>query len=424
VFVPPLAAPFSASKTALFIFAAYMLAGLVVLSNPDLCMRDGEGWLWCAILACVSVVAVSAAVSRLRYLSGPSIAFIAGGLLLFWAARFALAGNTRALLYTASAAALIVALTTVAQFFEINVLSSFGLASSDVHRMRMYSTLGNPDFVAAFLAAALPASLVLSLATRYQRAYGIASALVIALAIVLTGSRAGVLALVAATVVFMIVAVEGRAARWCVCGAVLLLCAVAGTQLLNARTAAESARGRVFIWQVTLSDTALSAAGSGPGSFEYLYPARLGKFFSEPGHDESLRFAGHERHAQNDFVEAWSDAGWLGLALLLLSVGIWFWPARRRLRDAEAPMRSTVAAAIAGVAALCVASMFDFPLHRAETWALLWLWTAVPFVPHGAPPARPRSRVPLRACGAALLTVTGSYLAIATAASSARPEPA
>ncbi|MDR3793769.1 MAG: hypothetical protein P4L03_10355 [Terracidiphilus sp.] len=62
----------------------------------------------------------------------------------------------------------------------------------------------------------------------------------------------------------------------------------------------------------------------------------------------------------------------------------WFRVAWRRLRGLEGEARLVVLAAMASVAALLGASLVDFPLHRAETWALLWLTMAVPLTGAGA----------------------------------------
>jgi hypothetical protein len=320
---------------------------------------------------------------------------------------------------TISAAALVAALITIAQFCSLNPLEGLGMSASFSGRMRMYSTLGNPNFVAAFLTAALPASLALLLAARYERMLGIASTLLIAAAVLLTGSRAGVLALVSALVVFAGVAIERRAARWLMFGVAALVCVLAAAAHLNSRTLSESARGRLFIAQVALSDgVAGSAFGSGPGSFAYLYPAKLGRFFSDPGREPLLRFAGHERHAQNDFVEAWCETGWLGLVSLVAVFAVWFHVAHHSMRETNGRVRHVNAAAIAGVAAIGVTALFGSPLHRAETWGVLWLWMAVPFARHQEPSREGYCALPLRFCGAALLSIVGSYVAFAPVASS------
>lgn len=419
VFVPALAAPFSTPRTAIFVLVSSVLGGLVLSTASGLKMWDGEGYLWSAVLVYVAIVVTSAALSPWRYMGVSAVVFAITGLLLFGAARVALAGTTRALLLTISVSAALVSLLTIAQFWNLNLLAFSGAPGVSAGRMRMYSTLGNPNFVASFLAAAIPAPLALAFGSCHRRVLWLSTALVIAVGIVLTGSRAGVLALVAAVLVFATTAIRNGLARWSVVGALALVCVLGAAAHLNPRTASESLRGRAFIWKVALADgAARSAFGSGPGSFGYLYPTRMGRFFSEPGHGNLLRFAGHERHAQNDFVEAWHDTGWLGLTSLLAIFGLWLGSMWIRFRHQEAAMRATTAAAMAGVAALLVASMFDFPLHRAETWTLLWLWMAVPFAERAltAPP-RPLRFLPVRYCIAGLLIVVGACFSFAQVAS-------
>jgi tetratricopeptide (TPR) repeat protein len=90
----------------------------------------------------------------------------------------------------------------------------------------------------------------------------------------------------------------------------------------------------------------------------------------------------------------------------------------RQLRAAEGEIRAQVAVAIASVSALCAASLFDFPMHRAETWALLWLSMAVPLLSPTLSPAPLHRRVWLRYAGAAALLIAGSYAAFTPLAAS------
>jgi O-antigen ligase len=418
-FIPALASPFSVPKTAIFVLLSFVFGGLVLSTASDLKMREGERNLWIAVLVYIAIVVTCAAVSPLRYLSTSRVAFATGGLLLFGAARFVLAGKTRALLLTISGTATLVALFTIAQFWNLDLLAFSGVSGVSASRMRMYSTLGNPNFVASFLAAAVPAPIALALGKCHQRAPWIVTSLVIAMGIVLTGSRAGVLALVAAVVVFGAITIRNRVAWWSVIAGLAIVCVCVAIVHFNPRTATESLHGRYFIWKVTLADgAARSALGSGPGSFGYLYPIRMGRFFSDPSHANLLRYAGHERHAQNDFVEAWHDTGWLGLTSLLAIFGLWLGLMRIHLRDEQASVRAATATAVAGVAALLVTAMFDFPLHRAETWTLLWLWMAVPFAKQESPTPRALRFVPVRCFGAGLLIVVGGCFAFVQVASS------
>jgi hypothetical protein len=376
--------------------------------------RD-ERVFWGAAAALVLVTLLSAALAEDRWRCADSVVHTVCGVLLAYAVARLLKGQKsswRMVQQAIAAAGVLVALLTVAQYF----------LSHAPGRMRMYATVGNPDFVATLLAAMLPTTIVLWRSARKRRWIWLGAALQIAAAVELTGSRGGVLALAAGLVVMALLILERLRSRIAVLAAVAMLCfLVCGTQL-NARTPWESLRGRVLIWQVGLGDgVAASALGSGPGTFSYTYPEQLGRYFSLPGRRALLRFAEPERHAQNDFVEVWHDTGWLGLAVLLTLLVVWFQLAGRRLRAMDAAAtepRAALIASIATVAALTAASLLDFPLHRAETWALLWLMMAVPLLQAAPYGTRPQPRRWPGYALALLVILAGGLAALAPLAAS------
>jgi len=420
VYSSAFSASFASPKNAIFAGVAFALAAFALTYSSPSKLAKGEGFLWIAAAAYLGVNIVSAIRSQGYLIFFESISFPLCGVLLLVAARTAFYGEDSGLylrnLQTAIAgAAALVALIAAAQFFGIHLPGAFTLYNSS-NRMRIYATLGNPDFVAAFLAICLPAAIGLAGSARGGRKLWIMACVMISVAIVLTGSRGGVIAGAAGVTVATYLLMRKR---WPVLIAVLVAFALlAGTQL-NARTLRESLRGRIFIWQVSLDkEAARSALGSGPGSFAYNYPVRQGQFFSRPGRESLLHFAGRELHAQNDFVEAWQETGWLGLCALMMLLGSWFQVAIRRLRASDDAAKPATAVAIASVAALCAAALFDFPMHRAETWALLWLSMAVPLISATPPVTIGRRWATLRYAGAALLLAAGSYFAFAPLAAS------
>jgi putative inorganic carbon (hco3(-)) transporter len=417
---------FAAPKNAIFTATAVSLAALALLYSSRWQPEKGDRAFWVAIVAFLALNMVSALLAHDRSLCIESVAFSSCGVLLLAGAPGALTGHgqkTRGLLVAIAAAASLVALVTVAQFFRIDLHGVLGFTSNYAGRMRMYSTLGNPDFVASFLAVAMPAALALSLTAPRLRALWIAASVLIGGAVLLTGSRGGAIAMAAGVSVVALTLKRKRAVRVSVpiLAGALVVCALAAGTGLNPRTVSESLRGRMIIWQVSLGEgAAQSAFGAGPGTFAYIYPAELGRFFTQPGRDSMLRFATHERHAQNDFVEAWHDAGWLGLASLVALLGTWFAMAIQRLRKSEEEARPAISVAIAAVLALCFASLFDFPMHRAETWSLLWVLMAVPLASAAVLPVRIRRFTGLKVAGAALLIVAAAYGAFAPLAASYR----
>ena len=417
--------PFSAPKNAILLLATSGLAAVALLSSAAWRPGTNQRRFWIAAAVFVALNIFAAVLSHHPMLAVESVEWIVCGALLIAAASELLSGEDSAiclrnLLIAITSAAGLVSFVTIAQFAGIDLSGLFGAYSNGTGRMRMVATLGNPDFVATFLAAAMPAALGLALLTRRFRALSVASAVLIGVAILLTGSRGGALAMTAGIAVVALTAMRRQPwSRFAVIAVLLAVCAATAGTEFNARTPVESMRGRIFIWQVSLSGgEAQLPLGSGPGTFAYDYPTRLGRFFAQPGHEPLLRFATQERHAQNDFVEAWHDTGWLGLTSQLALLGAWFALALRRLRAADVETRPAVSAAIATVTALCVASLFDFPMHRAETWAMLYLSMAVPLVRRSSSIASvPRSVWP-RYAGAVSILVLGGFSAFAPLAAS------
>ena len=393
------ASPFAAPKSALLMLASGILAALLLTRSTAWRLAREEHGFWMAVAAYGVVTAISAVFSPRRELCLQGVELLACGVLLLVASRLVLGGadsarNTRDLQIAIATAATLVALVTLVQFFVTHRWWLFGLYAG---RMRMCATLGNPDFVATLLAASIPTAIGLTIAapSGCWRVASITSALLIVIAILLTGSRGGVLVLTACLAVLALSARRRQRTRLLL--AVVVVCSLAAICDLNSRTVSESLRGRVFIWQVSLGDGATrSVLGSGPGTFSYEYPSRLGRFFAEPGRARLLHFASNERHAENDFVEAWQETGWLGLAALLAMFGAWFALAVRRLNECSDATRSAVVVSIASVFALCAASLVDFPQHRAETWALQWILMAIPMACSTPVPAQSSTAVPVQ----------------------------
>ena len=413
-------APFSAPKNAVLLLATALLAALALISSSSLQPVHANRPLNIAASVFVALNLASAITSSRPALSLNAFAFTICGVLLFAAARPSHGGkdsatNFRHLQIAIAASASVVSLITIAQFFR---LTTFGIDTTSQSRMRMSSTLGNPDFVATFLAIALPFAIALALSAARHRALHLSAALLIAVTTLLTGSRAGLITMAAGVAIMAFTAMRSQLTiRLAVLVATALACSLALGTTLNPRTPSEALRGRLFLWQVTLSgDAVLRPLGGGPGTFAYSYPPSLGRFFSDAAHQPLLRFAGNEQHAQNDFIEALHDTGWLGMASLLALFAAWFAAALRTLRHShEHPAN---AAAIASVAAFCAAALFDFPMHRADTFALLCISMAVPFV-RSERPSIPRPPISWpRYAAAALTLMLGSYFALSPLAAS------
>lgn len=383
-FFPGLDLPFTAIKTGILLASTGVLFFLSSLSQVAMDRGSSRfaASMNVALLAFSGIVVLSAAFTPLRYMTVEKAAWYLTGPLLFYAASVALRGNQRRFFTCVALGALAVALVAAVQFAlgRDFLFPMFGRSSMVSGRMLLFSTSGNPNFVAALLAASAPSFLLLATGARNVRRWVWLICLVGILAVVIaTGSRAGVLAFFLAIAVTVGVHWPTRRNLTALTSVVLAVVVVLlYLGIRNPRPFADAATGRSVIWRATLSQNEwMRPLGSGPGTFDYLYPTRVGHFVITDSHADLVRFAENETSALNDYVETWSELGAIGLALLLAILFVWFRGTRRVLRD-DSSSRTVVATAIGTVVAILVLALVDSPLQRADTWVLFWLALAVP----------------------------------------------
>jgi putative inorganic carbon (hco3(-)) transporter len=294
------------------------------------------------------------------------------------------------------AAAMIAGATAVAavalgQWVGVDAFSLAGWAAhapnaNAAPRLRIYGTLGNPNFVAALLAATLPLTLALAALAHSARRLRTRNGLFVAiglqaLALIATGSRGGALGVIAATLVFGVTLGwrrQSAAARARVAALVVLLgigLALIAIVLSTARPLADTAAGRAYIVRVSWPHAFEAPwTGRGPGAFELLYP----RWELDARHTDrdGVRFGGPQQHAHNDYLEALIERGLLGPVTILAIVATCFWNGWRHTRAArDAPL---VAGTLAMLAALAVMACVDFPLARPTEAA--WWWCGVAMI--------------------------------------------
>lgn len=360
---PGLAHPFSTPKLILLVPAA--LAGATWL----VCQALEEGlptaaWFPLAAAAGVALPAIL----------GPGADPAALGLLLLppLAALPALTPSPRFHpLPLATAGAAIAALVALLQAVGLDPFAMAGLipVGGATHRMAVFSTLGNPNFLSTVLVGLLPFALWICLHGQpgAVRRLGAAIGPLLVAGLAAAGSRLALTALIPAALVAL--ALRNRRLAGALALAGLLLGAMA-LLLPRARPLSETLQGRMHLIRVSGRElVGVPLMGHGPGAYPALF-ARQETELLKTRPQTDLRFAGLQDHAHCDLMELYTELGplgwtlWMGGVAGLLALG-WM----RCRRDPAAPRT----AALAGAAALLACSALDFPLHRPADAGLFWL---------------------------------------------------
>lgn len=299
--------------------------------------------------------------------------------LLFFALSFpsgAAAGYAGAkLLDLGIAAAALAALYSIVQFAGLDAVGGdFGRIA------RPFSTMGNPDFFAAYLLAVLPLALIL--AARRPSVFRIASVVLIASGLLLAQSRGAWLGLLAAgAAAAAAVKLSGRSLRpsrpaWALIGVCLL--AAGGFFAFSSGAHDRAARmfdlkhfdaaGRLLMWDIGMRMIREKPlAGGGLGSYGKNYPARHARAQAA---DPGLPYF-YSENAHNDYLQLGAEQGMLGLGLWA-----WVWAVFLRLAWRKWLRGSPEALGLlAGFAGFQVNALFNFPWYLIPAQA--WFWVAL-----------------------------------------------
>jgi O-antigen ligase len=280
-------------------------------------------------------------------------------------------------LYLAKAIAIscgVLAVIALLQFSGLDPFRVFGWATPvfGSPRMRVFGTLGNPNFVAAVLVAGLPLCVLLALRLQ-PRVLTFTTIFLPTAAIIATGSRAAIAALLAA---LLWVAILRKFRAWRLFAAAVLVVAVI-LPFLPSRSLADTLDGRLYIWKVAIPHLwERPLFGFGPGAFEPKFIEWETAYWREGrGSADQRRFTGLQDHAHNDYLEVFVDSGFVGafgFGSLLASFLVF---AYHRSKKSTGGLSI---AASSGVAALMAVAMVDFPLQRPAE--LFFFWTLMTIV--------------------------------------------
>jgi putative inorganic carbon (hco3(-)) transporter len=372
---PGLELPFSTPKLWLLCAGALVLLALgAVRGTLRRAFLDTSTMLRWAAFAWAASFAWSGALAP--FVARESLALGLAGPAL-WLAIVASGATGEGIGRATMAAAAAVALVTVAQWAGYDPFEAAGWTAAiqgGSDRLRVYGTLGNPNFVAAWLSMAVPATLALAVraAEAHRRGEAALAGAVLLLsvgAIGITGSRGGALGIAVGLSAFAAFTSVARR-RWLFPVALLLSVglAVGLVRLSTARPLAETLAGRAHIWRVVAPHAFdRPVVGWGPGSFELVYDDWQG---TAPTNESATVFAGPQQRAHNDYLEALVERGLPGFAVTCLLVGAAVAIViRRALRG---PGDVIAAGASAAVLAIAAVAMVDFPLARPAEVTALW----------------------------------------------------
>jgi len=291
-------------------------------------------------------------------------------------------------------------------------------------KIGIYSTIGNPNYLAAVLVFLIPVMTALAAGektARYRAAVLWGCAVIAMGALLLTRSKGGLAAAcVGCSVLWLVWAIYYRWSK-----KRLFLSGVGGAgfaalllslmiwqmpslgsdwhKLLNRSWDDPSVKGRLLMWKTTIAMVAAHPViGIGTGTFGAQYQPYRARVFDRIDHPATIYPASEHSYdetgdAHNDWLQLAAENGIVGLALFMALI---FYVFQRGLRSLMGQRHSPVDTSslfkltippdllcglLAGIAALLTHALVDFPLHQPAAVLLFWLGLATIIAAEGKP---------------------------------------
>lgn len=243
------------------------------------------------------------------------------------------------------------------------ILQYLGLFSShSLHEIT--GSFDNPAGFAACLCAGLPfVGFLLSNDSKYIRCAGWIVGIIMVMAVILSGSRAGIVSIAVAVVVFLFQRLDRRRYVW----KYVLLVSTIPLFIACYWAKKNSADGRLLIWQCSinmLKDAPL--LGHGIGSFEACYMDYQAKYFKTHGANRYTMLADNVKHPFNEYLCVLLNFGIIGLLILLMFVLFLAWCYGRKT-DKEKRIAAYVLLSIG------IFSLFSYPFMYPFTWIVTFI---------------------------------------------------
>ena len=238
----------------------------------------------------------------------------------------------------------------------------------------------NPAGFAAALTCVFPfCFLLFSRKSKYLRYVAIAALVIMAAAVFLSGSRAGMVAVVAATAFWMIQRFKNSKIQkslriqWATKLVIAVLFIALPVVLYFFKK--DSANGRLLIWRCTLDMVAeRPVIGHGHGAFQAKYMLYQAAYLNAHPDSQYALLADNVLHPFNEYLLILSEHGLIGFGALTLSVFFLICAYRRNPNDEKS-------AALISILALAVFSFFSYPFKYPFTWVILFLNVTIIFNP-------------------------------------------
>ena len=245
------------------------------------------------------------------------------------------------------------------------ILQYSGLVSSGNNNFAIIGTFDNPAGYAAALSCAFPLCLFfVNHQKKYLRYTAKSVIAVMAVAVILSGSRAGMLAITIATVVWLLIKskIDLKKKSKIALAVVIIVLTVVSYFFKK-----DSADGRLLIWRCTLDMVAdKPILGHGHGAFQAKYMLYQAAYLNANPNSRYAPLADNVLRPFNEYLLILAEHGIVGLSVLILSAYLLLRAYRRKRSDEKL-------AALMSLLALSVFSFFSYPFRYPFTLMMLFL---------------------------------------------------
>lgn len=296
------------------------------------------------------------------------------------------------------------AIIGILQFFGLNYEHGiiWNIPARLPDKTDIYSTFGNPNFMSSFLAAVFPLILINlwhNLNDSKKRLVNIVSALIILFCILISRTKAAWLGVIISTVILLIfiikINIKGKTfKKYLWASGIIFLAVIAIITGISLILPAESNpilaelssltlsnitfKGRELMWLTTFNMIKEHPIiGVGVNTFRLNYQNYQAGFLNN--HPEYIPYLGSAESPHNQFLEITVEQGIVGL-LIFLCINILFFKScigfinQTPFDEAHLKEKMIVIGIMAGVAAILIHGLVEFPLNLVPNAMLYWMY--------------------------------------------------